>query len=152
MAKPPKNTNQHQNNRQVTATAVQQTITHYQGIVPHPDILRGLDEVVPGTAERLIRLAEEESNHRRELEIKANDANISAQQYQLQITEQQTQAVFRSDLVGQIAGLIVCLACIGGAIYLGINEHDELAGVLALIPTAALIRAFVLNRKSKQES
>jgi fatty acid desaturase len=97
-------------------------------------------------------LAEEESLHRRDLEMKANDANISAQQYQLRIAEQQSRAVFRSDLLGQIAGFIVCLACIGAAVYLGLNGHDWLAGMLALIPTGALIRASVLNRKPKLES
>jgi uncharacterized membrane protein len=151
MAKPPRHTNQQQNNQQVTAQ-VQTVTTHYQGIVPHPDVLRGLDEIVPGTAARLVKLAEEESLHRRELEIKANEANISAQQYQLRIAEQQSKAVFRSDLLGQIAGFIVCLACISASVYLGVNGHDWLAGTLALIPTGALIRAFVLNRKSKIES
>jgi uncharacterized membrane protein len=150
MAKPPKHTNQQQNNRQVTAQ-VQTVTTHYQGIVPHPDILRGLDEVVPGTAARLVKLAEEESLHRRELEMKANEANISAQKHQLVIADQQSKAVFRSDLIGQIAGFIVCLACICAAVFLGLNSHDWLAGMLALIPTGALIRAFVLNRKSKLE-
>ncbi len=150
MAKPTKHTNQQQNNRQVTAQ-VQTVTTHYQGVVPHPDILRGLDEVVPGTAARLVKLAEEESMHRRELEMKASEANISAQQYQLRIAEQQSKAVFRSDFIGQIAGLIVCLSCIGAALYLGLNGHDWLAGTLAVIPTGALIRAFVLNRKPKQE-
>lgn len=89
--------------------------------------------------------------HRRELEMKASEANISAQQYQLRIAEQQSKAVFRSDFIGQIAGLIVCLSCIGAALYLGLNGHDWLAGTLAVIPTGALIRAFVLNRKPKQE-
>jgi uncharacterized membrane protein len=151
MAKTPNHRNQQQNNQQVKAK-VQTVTTHYQGIVPPPDILRGLDEVVPGAAARLIKLAEEESIHRRHLEMNANKANISAQQHQLRIADQQGKAVFRSDLIGQIAGLIVCLACIGAAIYLGLNGHDWLAGMLALIPTGALIRAFVLNRKPKQES
>lgn len=34
--------------------ATKQEINHYQGPVPHPDILRGFDELVPGAAERLI--------------------------------------------------------------------------------------------------
>lgn len=53
-------------NLQDVATAKVQTVTtHYQGSVPHPDILRGFDAVVPGTAARLVKLAEEESAHRR---------------------------------------------------------------------------------------
>ncbi|SJM94995.1 DUF2335 domain-containing protein [Crenothrix polyspora] len=115
-----------QNNRVIAAT---QTVTHYQGAVPHPDILRGIDQVVPGAAERLIKIAEEESEHRRKIEIMAIDANIYSQQQQLLIESKQSNLVLTSDLIGQIAGLIVCLSSI------------------AAIPTAALIKAFVFNRK-----
>lgn len=109
MAKQPKNPQQQLNFQVSAPTQVQTVTTHYQGLVPHPDILRGLDEVVPGTSARLVKLAEEESIHRRELESKTTDANISAQQHQLLIAELQSRAVFRSDLMGQIAGLLAVL-------------------------------------------
>jgi len=140
-----KNTPQkRQTNHQVVAAT--QTVTHYQGAVPPPEILRGIDEIVPGAAARLIALAEQESNHRRSLEVKAIEANIAAQVAQAQINERQTKAVFRSDMIGQIAGFLVCLCCIGAAVYLGLNGHDWLAGGIAAIPTAALIKAFVLTK------
>ncbi len=74
------------------------------GAVPPPEILRGIDEIVPSAAARLIALAEQESNHRRSLEVKAIEANIAAQVAQTQINERQTKAVFRSDMIGQVAG------------------------------------------------
>lgn len=58
-----------QANQQVVSA--KQTVTHYQGAVPPPEILRGIDEIIPGAAARLIALAEQESNHRRILEVKA---------------------------------------------------------------------------------
>ena len=97
------------NNQGNHVIATHQTVTHYEGAVPHPDILRGIDELVPGAAARLIKLAEDEAQHRRKLETMTIDANISAQQQQLLIEKQQSKAVFRSDLMGQIAGLVVCL-------------------------------------------
>lgn len=140
-----KNTRQkRQANNQVAAST--QTITHYQGAVPPPEILRGIDEIVPGAAAKLIALAEQESNHRRSLEVKAIEANIAAQVAQAQINERQTKAVFRSDMIGQFAGFLVCLCCIGAAVYLGLNGHDWLAGGIAAIPTAALIKAFMLTK------
>lgn len=39
-------------------------INDYQAPVPHPEILRGFDELVLGAAEQLIKLAENESLHR----------------------------------------------------------------------------------------
>jgi len=110
-----KNTPQkRQPNHQVVVAT--QTVTHYQGAVPPPEILRGIDEIVPGAAARLIALAEQESNHRRSLEVKTIEANIAAQVAQVQINEQQTKAVFRSDMMGQIAGFLVCLCYRGGSL------------------------------------
>ena len=143
MAKNPAQRN-NPNNQQVIAT---QTVTHYHGAVPHPDILRGFDDIVPGAAARLIKLAEDESEHRRKLESQSLEANIITQQNQLALGETQQKYVFRSDLVGQVFGLLVCLSSIASAIYLGINGHDWLAGVIAAIPTAALIKAFALSKK-----
>lgn len=129
-----------QSNQQVFSA--QQTITHYQGAIPHPDILRGMDDLVPGAAARIIKLAEDESIHRRKLEVMTVDANIAAQQQQLALGSQQNKAVFRSDLIGQIAGLIVCLFSIASAVFLGLEGHDWLAAPIAAIPTAAIIKAF----------
>jgi len=136
-------------NRGLTTGIQQQTVTHYQGAIPPPEILRGLDELVPGTAERLIALANEESLHRRAMEMKITDANITAQQTQLQIAAQQSRSVFRSDFLGQIAGLIVCIICVAGSVYLGLKDHHAPAIALAAIPTAAIIRAFTFSGKNK---
>lgn len=131
-----------------TVQHIQTTSQVYEGPIPHPEILRQFDELVPGTAERLIKLAEEESHHRRELERLAQEANVSAQQRQLGIGEYQSRAVFRSDIMGQVAGLIVCLACVAGAVFVGEQGHEWTAAALAAIPTAAVVRAFVLQRKA----
>lgn len=118
----------------------------YQGPVPHPDILEKFDRLVPGTAQRLFQLAEDESIHRRKQEEQANQANISAQQKQLSIAEYQSKAVFRSDCLGQLAGGLISLICIGGAIYLSLNNHEVVAAALAAIPTASVIQAFFAKK------
>jgi len=147
MAKKPTQSQRHSNSPTASKPVqLQQTVTHYQGAVPHPDILAGIDKIVPGAAARLVTLAEEESHHRRNLELKAIEANIATQEQQTQIAQQQSRDVFKSDMIGQIFGFIVCLSCICAAIYLGINGHDVLAAGIAAVPTAALIKAFVLNK------
>ncbi len=128
-----------------------QTVTHYEGAVPHPDILRGLDEIVPGTAARLIRLAEEESVHRREMESKANDANIYAQKEHLLIAKKQSSAVARNQLIGLVLGVVVCLSCVAGCFYFGIKGLGAAAWPLAAIPTAGVISAFTFKRKSQKD-
>lgn len=40
----------------------------YQGLLPHPKILDEYDQIVPGAAERIIRMAEDQAKHRQDLE------------------------------------------------------------------------------------
>lgn len=44
---------------------------------PPPDILGRYEEITPGSAERLIRLVEQEAEHRRALEVKQLHSEIS---------------------------------------------------------------------------
>ena len=134
------------NNQANQVIATQQTVTHYQGAIPHPDVLRGMDELVPGTAAKLIKLAEDESLHRRKLELMAMEANVSAQQSQLDINLRQNRAVFRSDMLGQVAGFLVCVLSIASAVFLGLEGHEGLGGAIAIIPTAAIIKAFTMKK------
>lgn len=45
-----------------------QTVTHFTGPIPPPEILSGYDHVVPGLANRIAVLAEGEAEHRRALQ------------------------------------------------------------------------------------
>ncbi len=114
----------------------------YQGLIPPPVILQQFDELIPGTAARLIQWAEDEQHHRQSLEREAQDANICAQRRQLDIADRQARSVFWSDMLGQAFGFVVCLACVTGAIALALQGHTATAIALAAIPTAATIQAF----------
>lgn len=110
-------------------------------------MLKELDLLVPGTAERLINLAESESLHRRSLELMALEANIKSQTSQNIFNQNQLKTVYRSDTLGQIIGGLVCLACVLASFNLGLNGKEWLAAAIAAIPTGALIKAFVINKK-----
>lgn len=90
----------------------------YEGPVPHPDIMAGFERLVPGAAREMFDLARVESEHRREMEKLANEANVAAQSRQLALAEYQAKSVFRSDLVGQFCGLVVAVGCVVGAVFL----------------------------------
>ncbi len=96
-------------------------------------------------------MAETEAANRNRREDEALQANIRAQDRQLAISESQTRLVFRSDLIGQIAGFIVCLCSIAGSVYLGLNGHELLATALAAIPTGAIIKAFFAEKPKPKE-
>ena len=40
----------------------------YQGPLPHPDLLVKYEEIIPGSAERILSMAEKEQKHRHQLE------------------------------------------------------------------------------------
>ena len=122
------------------------SVKKYQGPIPPPEVIQELDALVPGTAAQLIKLIVDESEHRRTLESKAMDANIISQQQQLELNLRQSRAVFRSDVIGQISGLIVCILSIVAAVFLGLEHHEGLALAIAAIPTAAIIKAFTIKK------
>lgn len=124
----------------------------YQGPIPHPDILRAFDELVPGSAKQLMEEVKIEAAHRRSHETKAMEANIAVQNKQLEMTHYQGRVVFISDTLGQIAGVIVSLSCVAGAVWLSLNHHDWVAAALAAIPTAAVIKAFFTHRPPPKPS
>ena len=57
--------NNQNNSKNMRVTEVSQS---FSGPLPPPEILRKFDEVVPGAAERIIKMAEDQSIHRKELE------------------------------------------------------------------------------------
>lgn len=45
----------------------------HSGPLPHPEILRGYDSIIPGAAERILRMAETQSEHRQSIEKQVID-------------------------------------------------------------------------------
>ena len=101
---------------------------------------------MPGTAAELVKLAVDETIHRRNLENITLDANVSLQNKHLDGNARQAEIIYRNDMMGKISGLIVCLICILASVYIGVNGHDILAGAIAAIPTSALIKAFLFKK------
>ncbi len=93
----------------------------------------------------MIQQALDETSHRRQLENRTLQANIDAQNANIQQEIRNSEIIYKSDLYGKIIGLIVCGLCLGAAVYLGVLGHDILAGAIAAIPTGALIKAFVIK-------
>lgn len=49
-------------------TLAVQEWSRYQGSLPHPDIIRGYEDVLPGAADRILSLTERQAKHRQDLE------------------------------------------------------------------------------------
>jgi hypothetical protein len=48
----------------------------FVGPLPPPGLLKGYEDVCPGSAQRIIAMAETQSAHRSQIEVKMSDANV----------------------------------------------------------------------------
>lgn len=111
---------------QIQRTVVQQ-IT-YEAPLPPPRMLEQYEHVLPGTADRLIRRMEAQSEHRHGLENRKIDADI------------------RSEKRGQIYAFILAGLAIIGSFYLIATGKDRL-GIGTFITTfASLIGVFIFGK------
>lgn len=106
----------------------------FKGPLPHPEILKGYDIIVPGAAERILAMAEKEQAHRIE-----SDKYI--------IEEQMTQ--FKR---GQMMGFILCLILIVVAIVFAFLGHVVLATIILSGTIVSLAVIFVLRQKPDTKS
>ncbi|MDD2767575.1 MAG: DUF2335 domain-containing protein [Methylococcus sp.] len=84
--------------------------------VPPPQMLEHYERILPGAAERIIHLAEEECRHRHEMDRKAREAEISLRQAEHDLEQRKLTEYYRTSQFGQIAGIAVSVLAIGGAL------------------------------------
>lgn len=107
--------------------------TSFRGPIPHPDILRGYNEVVKDGAERIVVMAENQSNHRIQLEDFA-------------IKEELKQSNR-----GQMFGFILGIFGMGLAAILAILGHEAIAGIFGTTTIVGLVAVFVIGKNVQQK-
>jgi uncharacterized membrane protein len=100
----------------------------FRGPLPHPDVLAGYDRVQAGLAERVVRMAEKEQDHRHALDDKFVDAEVK----------------FGSR--GQVFVLIVALAFLAAALVLGLAGQTAAAVAVTGIDLAAVVAPFLWRK------
>lgn len=108
---------------------IQQTSFH--GPLPPPEMMEGYEAILPGAAERIMKMAENQSAHRMNMESVSMHNQIKLKKS------------------GQILGFIMALIIIGLSVWLGIEGHDVLAGVIGSTTVIALAIVFVLGKVPK---
>lgn len=125
------NTNPPKEQQHVETYAVRQS--HYSGPLPMPEDLAKYDQVVPGAAERIIRMAEEEMKHRHE-----NDNRMA-------------RSIIRTTVISIVfafLSVIILSLIVFFALYSG---YDKVAGVIAVGSIAAVAGVFIFFKKSKDK-
>lgn len=117
--------------------------TVFEGPLPPPEILIRYNDAVPDAAERILRMAERNQEHRQRLEAVVIPAKV------------------RSESRGQLIGLTLALAVIGCGTYVIAIGASGYGFAMILSDLAALVSVFVyvdyrkrkeLDRKRDDES
>ncbi len=116
--------------QQITQTRYEE---HYSGPLPHPNILAQYDNLAPGCAAQIIDQFVEQSKHRRSLEAKVIDHEIS------------------QSSKGLYAGLLIAIIGLVGGLYV-VSQGYEIAGLTTVIAAVGgLAGLFVFVQNSRKE-
>lgn len=108
------------------------SIQHISGPLPSPEALAKYDQVVPGAAERIIKMAEQEAAHRQNEERKTHNALVTL------------------TIMSTIFALIV-IVMICGLVYFCIDKDHPKEGVAIAIGCMASVGGlFFWMRKQKK--
>jgi len=106
-------------------------ISQFSGPLPPPEELAKYDRILPGSADRIIRMAEQQSTHRQDLESVVIGANASNQKW------------------GLICAFIVAMSAIWGGVWISLKGMSG-AGLTAIITALAALVAVFVYGKSQQ--
>lgn len=104
---------------------------HFSGPLPPPEILERYNSALPDAAERIMRMAEQQSRHRQEMEKMVIQGNISSQK------------------IGTILGFIIVMGAMGGGFwltYIGLSAY----GIASILGALATILSVFLWGKHEQ--
>ena len=104
----------------------------FSGPLPHPDILARFDTVVPGSAERIIKMAENQSAHRIEIEKKVINSDIE------------------NSKRGQIFGFIVAILGLVSSFVLVVKGYQVVGTILGGTTLISLVGVFVYGTESRK--
>lgn len=107
---------------------------HHSGPLPSPRTLKKYNEIIPDGAERIMKVFEDESCHRRKME----DRVIKSQTNQ--------------SLSGQILGFFIATISIIVGTYLVIQGHDAAGITIFSLDIVGLAAVFVIGKKTQQKS
>ena len=96
------------------------------------EVLERLHAFRPDKVDWVFDQTEKEAEYRRK-----NDARVNI-------------FIFIERLLGQIFGLVIGLSGIAGSVYLGVHDHEVLAGTIATATIATLAVSFIKGRNSKR--
>lgn len=105
----------------------------FSGPLPPPEALEKYNQVLPGAAERILMMAEQQGKHRQLIEKRVIDSNAFTQK------------------MGPVLGFIVAMTAVLGGIYL-VHSGQSTAGLVSiLVPLATLSGIFIYGKSEQRK-
>lgn len=106
---------------------------YYEGSFPPPWIIKGYEEALPGTSDRIFKLTENNAAHR-----------IEHSRKKLEIEN-------RNSLLGLVFGFTIAIAFLVGSIYL-IATGNQISGtIIGTLDLVSLVSVFVIGSKLRKD-
>jgi uncharacterized membrane protein len=118
--------------KKLARIAISQTIIR-QGPLPDPQELAAYNTIIPNGADRMMKMAESQSEHRIKMEA-------------LVIGSQQKQTT-----LGQVFALIIALFGISAGVFSGVKGEPELGGVVAGGTVVSIVSAFIYGKHAQRK-
>lgn len=118
--------------QQVQTQVAEARIEAFSGPLPRPDILIQYEQVVPGAAERIIIMAEQQTRHRQAMERT--------------VIEGDTKRAY----LGLWVGGFVTLSVLGASMFLISKGHDWAGALIASLDIVGLASIFVYGTISRR--
>lgn len=116
--------------KKVLARVIEQ---EFSGPIPPPNIIAGYENTIPGSADRIIRMAEQQSSHRQQMEL------------------MEIKAEARDSLLGVIfafgLGMGCLAACIIMVIMVPVAAGAICGSILGVTGIASIVTAFLKNTR-----
>ena len=104
----------------------------FSGPLPPPSLLAKYSDIIPNGAERIMTMAERQSEHREKLEARVVNGNVASQTR------------------GSYFAFILALVAIVGGFYLILKGKDT-SGLVAIIGSlASLLGVFILSKREQK--
>ena len=110
----------------------------FEGPIPHPAILQQYDVLVPGAADRLIRMAQDEAVHRRDLESRALQSDIG---------DRKSGRI--EARVGQVFGFLIGVTALVCGTVAAVNGAEWFGTIIGTGGVTALVGVFIWGRTRK---
>ena len=113
------------------SVTVSERFERFTGPIPPPDIMEQYEKTLPGSADRIIKMAENQSEHRQSLE------------------KQRLSFSNREVHLGQIFGFLIGAIAIVTGGYIALSGSQISGGVMGTSVVIGLVSVFVIGSKRK---